>query len=74
MAKEYESKKEVINNDILEGPILHKLEHKNIIKFIEYFCDKSKGFMVIECEENGDLRKKIKEKKKVDKIFKKILF
>ena len=44
---------------IQEGPILYKLSNENIVKFIEFFFDDSKAFLVMEFAEGGDLSKKL---------------
>ena len=43
-----------------EGQILFKVNHKNIIRFENFFFNKSRAILIMEYAEGGDLDKKIK--------------
>ena len=52
-----------------EGLILSKLNHKNIIKFFEFYHNKDTAYLMMEYAECGDLYSKIEEQKKVKKVY-----
>lgn len=60
------------NKVIQEGEILYQLEHKNIIKFIQFFLDKPKNraYIIMEFAAEGDLSKKIREQRESGLYFK----
>ena len=49
---------------VQEGQILFKLNHENIIKFEDFTYNNSRAILVMEFAKGGDLKKKLKNRRK----------
>lgn len=49
---------------VQEGQILFKLNHENIIKFEDFTYNNSRAILIMEFAKGGDLKKKLKNRRK----------